>query len=123
MLNLFDSKEKMIFFISKYRINSDINCQGYNMDGNKKKTGSSSDSDEEPKKKQKRTTKGMPIKRFRRIFVGLGVTILVMTPLVTAIIFRTMLDDTIRYVFHQNICQGRLNELRVIQVTSEDEIL
>ena len=114
-----DSK---IFFISIYRINSEIKCQGYNMERNKKKTDSSSDSDEEPKKKQRRTNKGMPIKRFRRIFVGLGVTILVMTPLVTAIIFRTMLDDTVRYVFHQNICQGRLNELRVIQVTSEDEI-
>ena len=92
------------------------------MEGNKKKTDSSSDSDEEPKKKQKGTTKGMPIKRFRRIFVGLGVTMLVMTPLVTAIIFRTMLDDSVGYVFHQNICQGRLNELRVIQVTSECDI-
>ena len=86
------------------------------MERNKKKIDSSSDSDEEPKKKQNRINKGMPIKRFRRIFVGLGVTILVMTPLVTAIIFRTMLDDTVRYVFHQNICPGRLNELRVIQV-------
>ena len=77
---------------------------------------SCSDSDEEPMRKKKAVKRGMPRKRCRRIFVGLGVTILVMSPLVTAIIFGTLLDDTIRYVFHKVDCQGRKNELRVIQV-------
>ena len=81
-----------------------------------KEESSSSDSDEEPMRKKKAVKRGMPPKRGRRIFVGLGVTILVMSPLVTAIIFGTLLDDTVRYVFHNVDCQGRKNELRVIQV-------
>ena len=58
----------------------------------------------------------MPKKRFRRIFVGLAVAIFVMSPLVAAILLRSMLDDTIRYVYHQVTCPGRTNELKIIQV-------
>lgn len=84
-----------------------------------KDNSSSSDSDEEVKRIRKTGRKGMPKKRFRRIFVGLAVAIFVMSPLVVAILFRSMLDDSIRYVYHQVTCQGRTNELRIIQVTYE----
>ena len=63
----------------------------------------------------------MPIKRFRRIFVGFGATILVVSPLFVAIILRYHLDDSIRYVFHKGSCNGRRNELRIVQVYRENK--
>ena len=60
----------------------------------------------------------MPIKKFRRIFTGTVLTLIVVSPLVVSMIMRTT-DDSIRYVFHQVICTKKQNEARVIKVSNE----
>ena len=79
-------------------------------------SSSSSDSDCEVKKKEPVRRRGMPIKRFRRIFVGLGVTLLVVSPILAAMVLRNLYDNSTKYVFHQVDCPEKRNELRIIQV-------
>ena len=89
-----------------------------NEDSLKDDSSSSSDSDKEIQKKPRQRRNGMPLKRFRRIFVGLGVTLLVVSPILVAMILLSLYNDSIKYVFHQpHNCLEKQNELRVVQVS------
>ena len=82
-------------------------------------SSSSSESDNEVQKHAMVRRRGMPIKRFRRILVGLVVTLLVVSPMLLAIILRNLFDDSTKYVFHQVECPEKSNELRIVQVFTQ----